>query len=588
MDRITASHAQLREVIEELCASKFVVKLTAACQATGSAAYAWGEVVMVLGGPPARSYWRWQTSLSKRGLLTEAGVFGGLVVLVLIHRFLRRTQPFQRARQAIANQCSRVHHAIKRVHDGAADRYRRGIGWVTHKSRLLAACVPHVFFILFARFVLYVVPSLMDNANFKSNVETGVILWRVLWTILAIEAATGELEAMHPDPTGETSEAGSASAQRRRRSELKPREPEGSGEELEAVGSDTNEDSMREDTKNRTALTSLRGNLMFWVVFAFVIAFHRLTVGFPLVSRIASFFTYHRWVRASYAFFLIWLQLPIGGLQLAYDFIVPAVEQRVGQFSTPVSSEQRNIVFRMLVYTGVLSQETSLRIQEVSRDGWILLALAFLFSAGFMTEVGCLLAGLCYPAMCSAKLLGAVMERVFIESQVRWLKYWAVYAVTFCFGLSIEAAGIWRWVLFGNHVHLVFIVYLQLPYFRGALLLYDKTKMALSQLLDLSPTVDQDRALHAGAQFVEDQDQAAERRRLPQSPRRTRTGTNGGPSSDADGAVSGSSSPAGRIQHGDMPTKPSLSATALDLPEAVSGSALEGPFSSPRDKAKNE
>lgn len=55
---------QLRELVGEVWASKFVVKLGVACRATGVAAYAWGEVVLLVGGPPLRSLWRAQASLS--------------------------------------------------------------------------------------------------------------------------------------------------------------------------------------------------------------------------------------------------------------------------------------------------------------------------------------------------------------------------------------------------------------------------------------------------------------------------------------------------------------------------------------------
>lgn len=208
----------------------------------------------------------------------------------------------------------------------------------------------------------------------------------------------------------------------------------------------------------------------------------------------------------AYALLLVWLQLPIGAVALAFGKLAPILERAttfnvlnwirgrrsssansdndqprgaypaaVGGGWSPTSSSSSSdpsaqlwAGLRMLTYTGVISSEAAAALTDICADGWVLLSLVFLATpGGFLTQVGCLLAGLVWPAACSALLVGATGPRA-LQRQLQWAKYWACYASLLHAGHELERTGLWQWAVGGHHLHLLFVVWLQVPYFRGA------------------------------------------------------------------------------------------------------------------------
>jgi hypothetical protein len=53
-------------------------------------------------------FWQFQLSLSRKGLLIEAGIAGALIALFLFLRWLQRNRYIQRVRQFTAKQCNRA------------------------------------------------------------------------------------------------------------------------------------------------------------------------------------------------------------------------------------------------------------------------------------------------------------------------------------------------------------------------------------------------------------------------------------------------------------------------------------------------
>jgi len=215
-----------------------------------------------------------------------------------------------------------------------------------------------------------------------------------------------------------------------------------------------------------------------------------------LVARAAAAVGASRRLSLAYALLLLWLQLPIGAVALAFDKLAPALERATtlrvfsvfgggsssgsggGGYPAAVGggagalpsdpSAQLWAGLRMLTFTGVLSAETAAAVADVCADGWVLLALVFLATpGGFLTQMGCLLAGMAWPAACSALLVGATGARP-LQRQVLWCKYWACYASLLHAGHELERVGVWKWAYGGHHAHLMLVVWLQLPYFRGA------------------------------------------------------------------------------------------------------------------------
>ena len=67
---------------------------------------------------------------------------------------------------------------------------------------------------------------------------------------------------------------------------------------------------------------------------------------------------------------------------------------------------------------------------------------------------------------------------------MRWLKYWVVYAIHLLVGAESEQLLRWIPLLgFRHHIHLLMLVWLQLPYFRGATTIYDRAGGVLGQML---------------------------------------------------------------------------------------------------------
>ena len=159
----------------------------------------------------------------------------------------------------------------------------------------------------------------------------------------------------------------------------------------------------------------------------------RFSSGLPLVARAAALVGANQRLTLAYALFLIWLQLPIGAVPLAFARLTPyldgtsplgllgglfrggsnapggypeAVGGRGALTGGPVATAGRLAAgLQALTYVGVLSEQSVRSLSEFCADGWVLLFLVFLGTPGFITRIGCLLAGLVWPAACSTLLV---------------------------------------------------------------------------------------------------------------------------------------------------------------------------------------
>ena len=205
---------------------------------------------------------------------------------------------------------------------------------------------------------------------------------------------------------------------------------------------------------------------------------------------------------ASLSFLQVWLQLPIGAVQLAFDALAPSLERAITPttFYTPrqahpsavgggglgggleAPTQQLNRGLRLLQYSGVVSGRTATALADVCADGWVLGGLVFLGTPGFLTRLGCVGVGLGWPAACSALLVGQAGPLA-LGRQLRWLKYWAVYSLLLHGGHELDRTGLSRVVFFPHHAHLLLLVWLQLPYFHGASTLHDAAIAHLARII---------------------------------------------------------------------------------------------------------
>ena len=77
---------------------------------------------------------------------------------------------------------------------------------------------------------------------------------------------------------------------------------------------------------------SLDNTLMYWVVFAIIITTQRASASIPFVGAWFKANPRLSWV---YSLLLVWLQLPFGGVKIAYSVLVPLIEKYAGQVQTP-------------------------------------------------------------------------------------------------------------------------------------------------------------------------------------------------------------------------------------------------------------
>ena len=98
----------------------------------------------------------------------------------------------------------------------------------------------------------------------------------------------------------------------------------------------------------------------------------------------------------------------------------------------------------------------------------ILMSLLFLFTPGFITYYGCLMVGYLYPIYAS-------MYSVSIEQKnmcLWWLTYMIVFNIVFLILDMVEPMLGWIPIWPENHLRLLLFIWLQLPYFRGAQVIY--------------------------------------------------------------------------------------------------------------------
>ena len=143
----------------EVLGSRLVLKSGEAFRATGKALYLWGEVALILGGPPARKWWRWQQSLDARGLYIEAGVVVLILFIYAVRSWLKRKQ-FGR----------RIRRSVRDYRRAARNRYNRLSEYVEHKSRVAALALPHVIYLMVALGSIRLFPSLGSAITHEHSV----------------------------------------------------------------------------------------------------------------------------------------------------------------------------------------------------------------------------------------------------------------------------------------------------------------------------------------------------------------------------------------------------------------------------------
>ena len=160
-----------------------------------------------------------------------------------------------------------------------------------------------------------------------------------------------------------------------------------------------------------------------------------------------------------YLVFIIWLMSL--GADVMGNFLSGLLITRLFCLSNQVEISCSRWL-HVLRYTGLPANYERF-IRATLNAGLVLLfSLIFFFTPGFITSYGCLLIGIVYPALVSYNVS---VQRNLSDGRL-WLTYWIVYTV---FTLLLNLLSpLTNWIPLFNHVKLIAILWLQLPFFLGA------------------------------------------------------------------------------------------------------------------------
>lgn len=211
--------------------------------------------------------------------------------------------------------------------------------------------------------------------------------------------------------------------------------------------------------------------LRFWVVFGLVWTIRSIAWYFcPLIL--------HTWVAAldtALFYFFVWAQLGITrGANAMYAIVSKVARRRWRLDAVKRTGERRkeqvNMLLKLAVYAKFISEERAAELgNTITESGLALLGIVFLITPRLATFFGTLLIGLLVPCYLSTSAL----ETGGAEGLTRhnWLSYWAVFSVMDA-GYAV-CADMFGWVPLWYHLKMVLILWLQLPYYRGSVVILE-------------------------------------------------------------------------------------------------------------------
>lgn len=162
---------------------------------------------------------------------------------------------------------------------------------------------------------------------------------------------------------------------------------------------------------------------------------------------------------------LVWAQVGLTrGANLVYGLIAGVARRRWKRSGTD-RTQTANIFVRLAVAANLVRTERVADLTSaVAESGLALTGVVFLITPRVATYLGTLLIGLLVPVYLTTSALegGATSS----AARQNWLAYWAVIAVVEVGFLA--CADLFGWLPLWYHVKMVGILWMQLPYYRGA------------------------------------------------------------------------------------------------------------------------
>lgn len=458
--------------------------------------------------------WRFFVQQPARALAAEAAIAIALLALIALERHF----------QILAG----VTRAFTRVSTGVSNRYKACVDAVRRQSRTAAAALPHLLFaalvLAFHRVAGHIVRSQAPGAT-GLFLAIGKPVWQTLKLLYAVDIEytrplqgaddeeeddqKKELESS-PGGTIETLETPTEKSTVRRRKTSTPlSEPyqtrsrtrlqralefETENEADEANVSESTPSRVRfsaggksEDgdaTKEaRTPTRQRRGRkvasaddwvqgeaseaavLRFWVTFG--LAWTTRSLAWYFVPGVLQGVIENLDVCLLYV--LIWAQLGLTrGADMVYGVVAGAARRRWGRGGTD-RTQTANVLVRLAVAANVMRAERVTDMTStIAESGLALTGVCFLITPRAATFAGTVLIGLVVPVYLTTSVLeghGSGLGRH------NWLAYWAVMG--WVEGMFAGCAEVFGWVPLWYHVKMVGILWLQLPYYRGSVVVLD-------------------------------------------------------------------------------------------------------------------
>lgn len=165
-------------------------------------------------------------------------------------------------------------------------------------------------------------------------------------------------------------------------------------------------------------------------------------------------------------FFLIWLQIRLTrGADVLFPLLATALRQsRYLRANASTGAEHLNIFLRVLVSVGAVPPERAALIAStLTESGVVLVGIVFFITPRPVTFVGTLLTGYIVPVYISVY---SATPASLPAARQTWLSYWVAFAAVE--SLYSYLSGNFDWMPLWYHFKLALILWLQVPYYRGA------------------------------------------------------------------------------------------------------------------------
>ena len=349
--------------------------------------------------------------------------------------------------QRMARQ-HRIYERVEEKYDNVQYKYTRFIDSIKKKSMLLAKLTPHISFFLAVICLAYFFPIFaFETLNDSFLIFMIGIALPIARCIYLLNYTTLSSDTNNNDESLSSSTTTTTTTKAKNKEE---------------GGKEYKKNDGRKKMKKQIKL--LISWLKYWTIFSLFLFFRRIPViNYYIISTQISQYLV--------LMFILWMLLPAtDGADMALKMLIPFVNKNIKKIPKNDRIKDANFIWRMLVTFNIISDEKRKIIDSIIKDSGsiVLISLLFLFTPGFITYYGCLMVGYLYPIYAS-------MYSVSIEQKnmcLWWLTYMIVFNIVFLILDMVEPMLGWIPIWPENHLRLLLFIWLQLPYFRGAQVIY--------------------------------------------------------------------------------------------------------------------